>query len=54
MSIRTTLNWIWEHAGRSDTARRRNLFVVIVILLAAIVGIFYSGGISITLSKVFQ
>ena len=54
MSFKTTAKMIWHELGKSDKARRRNAFILIVLFLAALVGICYSGAISVTLSKVFQ
>jgi cell division protein FtsB len=54
MSIKSTLKWLWTEAGRSDKARRRNVFILFVLVLAVLAYGFYCGAIQIAVSKALQ
>lgn len=54
MSAKSILQTIWNEMGRSDKARRRNAFILFLVVSALIAYGFYCGAIQIAVSKAMQ
>ena len=58
MSIKSTLAWVWQRLGGSDKARRRNAFILFLLVFLTIAGLiaygFHCDGINLNFTKAFK